>query len=271
MAAFAAGLTNPFVDPESVENAEVGMRTEWLDGRLRVNLTYFDMTYSDRQAPVQVLDPTTPVGFRIVIQNTGDVALDGFELEGEIAATDNFTIDFSAGVVDSKVADVCANNGDFLFPGPVEDSYSLGGRWLKPLQSGNNLTFSLAYAWTGEQQTHPGGTAFSPCFTVTGAPNAAPSFFFDSRYELPDYALLNGRVRYSGGGGKWDLTLFGNNLTDEVYSSYASRAGGGFWDGVNMAGVGAPLRSMRGATRGRPREYGVTFQYNFGGVARTGP
>jgi iron complex outermembrane receptor protein len=268
MAAFAAGVTDPFVDPESVENAEVGMRTEWLDGRLRVNLTYFDMTYSDRQAPVQVLDPSTPVGFRIVIQNTGDVDLDGFELEGEIAATDNVTIDFSAGLVDSHIADVCANNGDFLFPGPVEDSYSLGGRWRMPLQSGSDLTFSLAYAWTCKQQTHPGGTAFTPCFTVTGAPNAAPSFFFDSRYELPDYGLLNARVRYTGGGGKWDLTLFGNNLTDEVYSNYASRAGGGFWDGVNMAGVGAPLRSMRGATRGRPREYGVTFQYNFGGVAR---
>ena len=63
------------------------------------------------------------------------------------------------------------------------------------------------------------------------------------------------------------MALFGNNLTDEVYASYASRAGGGFWDGVNMQGVGAPLRSLRGVTRGSPREFGLTFQYNFGRAA----
>jgi iron complex outermembrane receptor protein len=265
-ALFASGVVNPFVTPESVENAEIGMRTEWLDRRLRVNLTYFDMKYSDRQAPVQVLDPSTPVGFRIVVQNTGDVDLDGYELEGQLGVTDNFGIDFSAGLVDSKVADVCANNGDFLFPGPVEDSYSLGAHWAVPMESRGALSFSLNYAWTGKQQTHPGGTA-TPCFTAAGAPNLTPTFFFDSRYELPDYGLLNGRVQYAAVDGKWSLALFGNNLTDEVYASYASRAGGGFWDGVNMQGVGAPLRSMRGVTRGRPREFGLTFQYNFGRAA----
>ena len=192
--------------------------------------------------------------------------LDGLELEGEIAATDNLTFDFSAGNVDSLVLDPCANSGEFLFPGPVEDSYSIGARWLKPLDSGAAVTFWLSYAYTGPQQTHPGGTT-NTCFNpVTGAPNPVPGWFFDSRYELPDYAsrqrarTLHERGRELGahavreqshGRGLWQLC--------ERASAAASGIGG------SPVSIAAPQRSALGITLGRPREVGVTFQYNFGG------
>jgi iron complex outermembrane receptor protein len=263
--------TPPFVPPESVQNDEIGFRTEWIDRRLRLNLTFFDMNYSDRQAAVAQTVPITqsPTGFIIVTQNSGDVALDGIELEGQFAVTDNFLLDFSAGNVDSKLDNVCANNGDFLFPGPVEDSYSLGGTWQKGL-SRSNLTVSLNYGWTGKQQTHPGGV-LDP--VGNGCP-ASTSWFYDSRYELPDYGLWNARVRYEPSNGNWALSLFANNLTDEVYANYASRFGGGFWEATPLAipplnpttlAIATPQRSALGLTRGRPREVGVTFQYNFGG------
>ena len=254
----ASGLFAAFTPPEKVQSNEIGARTEWFDGRLRVNLTYFDMDYTDRQVPVQVPDPSSPTGFRIQLVSAGDATLDGYELEGQIAATDNLLFDFSAGFVDEQVLDPCANSGEFLFPGPVEDSYSLGARWMLPLDSGAGLTFALSYAYTGPQQTHPGGT------TAT-CPSPVPGWFFDSRYELPDYSLVNARVRYTNSGGDWEVALFANNLTDEVYGNYATRFGGGFWDSAPPIGVGAPQRSALGITRGRPREYGVTFQYNFGG------
>src|SRR5690606_38477739 len=173
----------PFVPPESVENAEMGVRTELVDGRLRLNLTYYDMTYGDRQAPVQVEDLNSPTGFRIALTNAGDVELDGIELDGQFAVTDTLAVDFAAGIVDPQLLDVCANNGDFLFPGPVEKSYSLGVRWAKGLRNGADLGWSLNYAHIGEQQTHPGGThdAVAKC----GSP--VPGWFLDSRYELPSY------------------------------------------------------------------------------------
>jgi hypothetical protein len=52
-----------------------------------------------------------------------------------------------------------------------------------------------------------------------------------------------------------------------VYGSYGGRSGGAFWDAANPAapgGIAAPERSSVAITRGRPREYGVTFEYNFG-------
>ena len=82
------------------------------------------------------------------------------------------------------------------------------------------------------------------------------------------------RVRYASASGNWELSVFANNLTDEVYANYATRFGGGFWDATPLrspptpAGAvvtnAVPERSALGNTMGRPREYGVTFQYNFG-------
>jgi hypothetical protein len=207
------------------------------------------------------------VGFRIVTINTGDVDIWGTELDGQFAVTDQFTLDFSAGNVDTKVYDVCLNNGDLFYPGPVEESYSLGARWLKPLSSGRNLTFSLNYGYTGEQETHSGGTLEPSC-------GPAAQNFFDSRYTNEAYGLWNGRIRYDSDDGRWGATLFVNNLTDEVYANNSSRAGGGFWDAGDptsaaltpaVRAIAAPQRSVLQAVRGRPREYGVTFQYNFGG------
>jgi iron complex outermembrane receptor protein len=263
-AAIASGLLEAFVPPEKVHNREIGARTTWVDGRLRVNLTYFEMAYTDRQGIRLV-----PGGFGVRSQfvNTGDVDLSGYELEGQLAATNNLMIDFSAGRVDPTVKDPCANGGDFMSPGPVEDSFSLGGRLRLPLQSGADLTFALSYAQTGPQQTNPGGTSRACFDPVTGAPNLVPNWGFDTRYELPDYALVNGRVRYTSASGRWELTVFANNLTNEVYGSYAARLGGAFWDSANPTagdGIAAPLRSALSVTRGRPREYGVTFHYNFG-------
>jgi iron complex outermembrane receptor protein len=274
-AAIAAGTVAAFTPAESVQNNEIGIRSDWFDGRLRVNLTYFDMAYTDRTGPIQVAAPGTPTGFIIQLVNTGDVDLDGFELEGQIAATDNILVDFSAGKVNSLVKDPCANNGDFLFPGPVEDSYSVGGRFMVPMDRGSNLTFGLSYAYTGPQQTHPGATALTCFNAVTGAANLFPNWFFDSRYEQPDYSLVNARVRYASASGNWELSVFANNLTDEVYANYATRFGGGFWDATALRAPPTPAgaivtnavqeRSALGNTMGRPREYGVTFQYNFGG------
>ncbi|MGD8325021.1 MAG: TonB-dependent receptor, partial [Gammaproteobacteria bacterium] len=251
----------PFTLPESVENNEIGFRTEWLDGRLRLNLTYYDMVYGDRQAPVAVLDTTSGVGFFIQVQDSGDVDLDGFELDGQVAVTDNVFIDFSAGSVDFKLHDICANNGANLFPGPVEDNYTLGLRGFNEVGGGKELSWSLSYAHVGEQETHPGSAG-------TVELNCPPpgQWFFDSAYRNPDYGLLNGRISLTNG--TWRVTLFGNNLTDEVYANFASRFGGGFWEASPAPfGPRAPNRSALGNTMGRPRELGVQFQYNFGAGA----
>ena len=73
-------------------------------------------------------------------------------------------------------------------------------------------------------------------------------------------------VRYTSSEGKWTGTLFANNITDEVYANNAQSFGRGFWTAGGppcAVGLSAPPRSALADYRGRPREYGVTFQYNF--------
>jgi outer membrane receptor protein involved in Fe transport len=73
-------------------------------------------------------------------------------------------------------------------------------------------------------------------------------------------------MRYTPMSDRWTATLFVNNLTDEVYANNAQSFGRGFWtQGGPAGGVGlsAPARQAVADYRGRPREYGLTFQFNF--------
>lgn len=255
------------IPPEQVKNYEFGFRSELFDSRVRLNLTYFQMDYSDRQNAAAQADANAPTGFVIRLTNQGDVEIDGIELEAQFIVTDRFSIDASAGWLDTSISDVCVNNGIYLFPSPVERSYNVSGRYDFDLASGADLRASINYAYTGSQQTHPGGVE-----APSGCPGGGPfpptaEWFLDSRYELPGYGLLNARLAYAPPNGQWEVALFGNNLTDKNYGNFASRFGGGYWEGGPPAPVGlkAPERSALGVTRGRPRNYGLSFQYNFGG------
>jgi iron complex outermembrane receptor protein len=257
------------VPPETLLNDELGFRTEWLEGRLRFNATYYEMEYTDRQGASAVVDATSPTGFRIDLVNQGDVDLWGSEIEAEFAVTDRFTINGATGRANYEMANPCINNGPYLFPPPMDREYTLNGRYDLPRPTGN-FTFGLSYTKTGPMQTHPGG--FTPqelasltCF-ATPAAAVFPSTFIDSRYEVPSYNLVNLSVRFTSNDSKWSATLFGNNLTDEVYANNAQSFGRGFWTTggpPGAVGLSAPPRQAIADYRGRPREWGLTFQYNF--------
>jgi iron complex outermembrane recepter protein len=257
------------VPPETLLNDELGFRSEWLDGRLRFNATYFEMEYTDRQGASAVVDATTPTGFRIDLVNQGDVDLWGSEVEAMFAVTERFTIEGATGRANYEMSNPCINNGPYLFPPPMDREHTLAGRYELPRPTGN-FSFSLSYTKTGPMQTHPGGFTASELATITCFANAAaavfPSTFIDSRYEVPSYNLANLSVRYSPNDGRWTGTLFVNNMTDEVYANNAQSFGRGFWTqgGPGGAvGLSAAPRQAVADYRGRPREVGITFQYNF--------
>jgi iron complex outermembrane recepter protein len=256
------------VPPERLINNEIGFRTEWLDSRLRFNATYFDMDFTNRQGASAVPDPNAPTGFVIQLVNQGDVTLDGVELEASFAVTDRFTLDASAGWVDYEMENPCINNGFFLFPPPIDRSVTWGGRYVVPTQGGGNIAIGLSYARVGPQETHSGGMTPAQASTAGCPPGPGgapvPTWFQDSRYRLDGYGLLNGLVRYTSNDGKWTATLYGNNLTDETYANNAQSFGRGYWAaGGPPLGINSVMRGAVAEYRGRPREYGLTLQYNF--------
>ncbi len=251
------------VPPETLLNDELGFRSEWLDGRLRFNATYYEMDFTDRQGASAVADASTPTGFRIDLVNQGDVDLWGSEVEASFAVTERFTVEGATGRANYEMSNVCINNGPYLFPPPMDREHSLNGRYDLPRPTGN-FTFTLNYTKTGPMQTHPGG--FTPAELATYGCSAFSATFIDSRYEVPSYNLANLSVRYSPNDGKWTGTFFANNLTDEVYANNAQSFGRGFWTQggpAGGAGLSAAPRQAIADYRGRPREVGITFQYNF--------
>ena len=255
------------IPPEKVINREIGLRSDLLDGRLRFNLTWFDMDYSDRQSAAAAPDPSAPTGFSIQLTNQGDVDIDGLELETQFAVTDRFSLNASAGLVDTKVSDPCVNNGFHLYPSPSEKSYQLGGLYDLDLASQARLRFSMNYTYVGKQQTHSGGMdSPSGCASSGGPFPPTPEWFVDSRYELDGYGLLNARVTYTSANQRWQISAFGNNLTDKTYGNFATRFGGGYWEGGPPAPINlkAPERSAVSITRGRPLNWGLSLRYSMG-------
>jgi iron complex outermembrane receptor protein len=251
------------VPPEELLNDEFGFRSEWFDGRFRFNATYYEMEFTNRQGAAAVVDATSPTGFTIQLTNQGDVALWGSEIEAMFAATERFTIEGATGRANYEMSNVCINNGPFLFPPPMDREYSLSGRYEVPAQRGN-YTIALQYTKTGPMQTHPGG--FTAEENARYGCSAFAATFIDSRYEVPSYSLANLALRYTSNSGKWSATLFGNNLTDEVWANNAQSFGRGFWTTggpPGATGISAPPRGAVADYRSRPREYGLTFQYNF--------
>jgi iron complex outermembrane recepter protein len=251
------------VPPESLENREGGFRSDWLNGRLRINATYYHMDFTNRQGGSAIQDPNAPTGFVIQLVNQGDVELWGTEVEAMFAVTDSFIVEAAYGRANYEMQNVCINNGPYLLPSPMERSFTLSGRYEFNTRNGNYLA-TVSHANTGPMQTHPGG--FTPEELARYGCSAFSATFIDSRYQVPSYSLVNASLRYTPNDNRWWAMFYVNNLTDEVYANNAQSFGRGYWTQGGPqggAGLSAPARNAVAEYRGRPREYGVTLQYNF--------
>ncbi len=238
------------IPPEKVVNFEAGMRVTAFDGRLRFNPTAFFMKWTNRQAARQVAceqGPTCPVGFQIQVVNSGDVDLYGGELDMGLAVTDHLFIDASGAYIEYDLKDDVANSGPNLYPDVPKVTFNIGATYAAPVSFGE-FTFNVNYSYTDEQATHP---------TDTG----------DSAYTLPAIELVNARIRFEPLDAPVSVSVFANNLLDKTYAVYGSRFGGGYWDQggplARLHPLAVPARSALSEVRGRPREVGVTLQYDF--------
>ena len=209
-------------DPETLKNYEIGVRSDLFDRRLRFNASAFFGQYQDIQVSEEIIPrfPTTT--------NAGEAEVRGVEIEGMLLVTDNFTINYGAGWLDSEYTDLGTSTAIPLgarFPYAPETSYSIGAQYDLELSSGG-LTLRTDYGWQDEVDT------------------AADI----QKSVIPAYGLLSARIVYTPSGQNWDVSLFGSNLTNEYY---------------RINGFYIPTDQMDNGTLGRPREWGLTFGFRF--------
>jgi iron complex outermembrane recepter protein len=238
-----ASLDDQPFRPEQLTDFEVGLKAELLDHTLLINGDVFYSKYDDMQRLLAELVNSTPA---TLVINAGRAHISGAELESEWRVTRPLSIHGSFGYTDARYQ-------SFLYQpvpgGPVADlsgndfyqtpryQASLAGVVAIPTRAGD-LTVRADYAWQDKIQ-----------FNVIN----------DFNYQ-PSYGTLNGRVALAQPARRWELALFGNNLTDKRYA-YT----GGTVEAFTAAPGAAPMPTPTIAWNvpGAPRTYGLEGTYRF--------
>ncbi len=221
--------TQPY-DPETVDNYELGFKSEWMDNRLRINANLFYMDYEDKQEELQLPDDND-TGQKTVVENASTATIQGLEIDIQAFISDHFSLRANAGYLDSEY-------DDFTYEG-LEGPVDLSG-----------LEFRRAPDWTGSlDATYEwdigGGRAW-----VRGAYHYIGEHYVNVS-NVPELKndsqhLLDASVNYAING--LQFSLFGRNLTDED----------GYMHGYDVAGLWSY------ASARPPRTYGLEVQYSFG-------
>jgi iron complex outermembrane receptor protein len=224
-------------DAETATTYEIGLKSEWLDRTLLLNLAGFFSEYDNIQVTKQ--DGPSPV-----FANAGDGEILGFEAEALWLATDNLSFEASLGWMDAEYTSIdpgvnvtLLEDISPLFGGtrtPLSTAYkwnnvpewdiSLAANYVYPLPSGARLTFRGDWSHTSEMANDLSNT---------------PQLMQD------DVDDLNFSATYTNPTGNWDLVAGGRNVTDERHI---------------ITGQIQPAAGMILGTYNRPAEWFLTLR-----------
>jgi iron complex outermembrane receptor protein len=195
--------------PETLENLEVGIKSDLLDGRLRLNASVFDMDYADMQIGSAGLDENNQPAW--VTSNAGSASITGFELELQSTIGAHWLLDASVGHTDFQYTDIpdlqdCLSNGfpaaqctGFIdidsAPARTPDyKAALNVAYLTSLSNGSEIAIRVGASYQDE--------------TFFGAND-------DPLTRSPAHTLTNARITWLSADNSWEASLFGTNITDE--------------------------------------------------------
>ena len=246
-------LDNPInaFDEETIWAYEVGMKSQFAEDRIRLNLSGFVYDYEDQQLS-QVTNLATQTN------NAGSSSIWGIEAEFVALLTDNFRIDGNFAYLDTEFDEFCTT--DTRNPALPLDS----GRCTFPDGAGG--TFATSNLAGNELPRAPDSTAFVAATYETPITANLDGFIraewqhtgdqFFSVFNRPNvaqeaYDLWNASIGIQASDGRWDARLWVRNLTGEEYFSNL------FESGVNDA-----LVIPQGFV-GPPRTFGLSLGINF--------
>jgi iron complex outermembrane receptor protein len=187
-------FNTPF-DPEKVWAYEVGMKSEWADRTFRLNVAAFYNDVSDIQQSSTIGQGAT------AIQNVGDVAVYGVELESTWLPVDGLEL----------TGHLTRQKEDFKSLDPTSVAAQQGAQRLNHLPH-TDASVAANYTW-------PLGIGGS---LSVGSDVAYRSWFFSDAANAPinrtqATTLVNGRIAYETDDGRWQATLSGRNLANRDY------------------------------------------------------
>ncbi|MGI9258347.1 MAG: TonB-dependent receptor domain-containing protein, partial [Gammaproteobacteria bacterium] len=252
-------------DREKLHAFEVGLKSDWSDGRLRVNAALFYYDYQDLQIELsQLVDNLV---FTSVF-NAGEAALTGAEIESTWQPNEMLQLSLNVGWLDSEITELDRSDPSVDF-GFVREGNEFGQApaWTAslvpvvffPLTRGS-LTWrgEINYSASYFQDFANGGFAdetdaqiLTGANIANGVPPAdavvTPGTLIDSE-RLDSRVLVNTSLSYLSDDGRVELAIWARNLFEEEYT-------------VNREFVNGLVYTN--ALYGAPRTYGANVSFRF--------
>jgi len=227
-------------DPETVDTYEVGLKSDLLDGRVRLNVAAFRSNYDDLQLDVSVKTEGNDAP-NTLVSNASSAISEGFELELTALLTDSTTLQFNYGFLNAEYEDFVANlfgetnaNGDLLLVDYSGNELRRSPRHQFMLSLNHEFNLRTGrllaeanYRWTDTQH-----------MTVDN----------DPYLEQNALGLLDLNLMHFSANERWRIAAFVHNATDEEELGYMFRASN-LW--------------QFGTAATAPRTVGVTVGYSF--------
>lgn len=228
------------IEEETMEQIELGFKSDWWDNRLRLNGAIYGYTYEDLQVGLIDTSSGTPNSFTT---NAGEAERWGAELELLVAPTENLTLGLSYSHIDGdfeEFPDLCGTNQ----PQECFTGKDFANRAVSPdnmlnffadyLVARTDIGDVTAYVNVNWQDEFYASTAWQA--VVGGDPVLYPNIPMESR------TIVDARINLDNvpvGDGNLRFTLWGKNLTDEDYASYGINFGNAL--GLVTENYGDPL------------------------------
>jgi iron complex outermembrane receptor protein len=220
-------------DPETVDNFELGMKSEWLDSRLRFNASIFYMNYKDKQEEQSVYTGVG-TGQQTIVVNAGKAKIKGLEVDFTWLVTETFSLMGNLGLLDADFDEL------------VDPSTGTDLSYLD-LRRAPEVTATLIPMLT----FNVGSGVLTARAAWHYVDDMEMTFMNSPQTHVPSHSTVDASLVYTING--WSISLWGLNLTDDDSWTQGYDVG---------AGVDQPGFWSYTAVR-PPRAYGVNLSVDF--------
>ena len=209
--------------PEHLDSTELGLKTMFLDHRVRLNTALFYDQYDN----IQVL---LTQGASVVVQNAAKATVYGLESDLQAAVTEHWSLQGSLGFMHNEYNDWHDSAGDYT---------------NRKLQDAPEWTANIASAYEWHVPSGAG-------LRFTANVSFQSWMFLDAQnspvLRAPSRTMLDAGLFYLAPSGRWDLGVEGKNLSDQrvLTSGYNGLSFFGYAEGTYTP----------------PRRYWLTFHYH---------
>jgi iron complex outermembrane receptor protein len=271
-----------YPDPETSESYEIGVKSDWLDGRLRVNLTAFHQNFKNYAYSSQMVLVAGPnsTGQNNVYTATPALAVgvpakvDGVEAEIGFQATPQWNLNLVAAYAKSKIKDGTVPCNEGVSPDMTYDEFiAAAGGGLATCQvdfrAGKSAPFNATFQTEYNLPLSDSLDSYvRGLFSYYGKSQNDPANPFD---DVKSYGIVNLFAGIRDSEGDWEFGLYGKNVFDvlRVTSRTENPLSVSYREvdfSTNPPGAVPATASgaYRGITINNPQEFGVTFRASFG-------